>query len=268
MTASVTRGSNSGWTATNRAREHELLSQLAALPPDDPARHSVRDELIEMHLPLVEHIVGRFRRRGEPHDDLVQVGTIGLINAVDRFDLNRGVEFSTFATPTITGEIKRHFRDRGWAIRVPRRLQELRMRISAANDILAQRIGRSPTTRELADYLDIDEDDVLDGIESAQAYSTISLDMPIGDSNEQGSVSLGDELGSDDAALELVENREALRTLLTQLPARDRRIVLARFFGNRTQSEIAADLGISQMHVSRLLNRSLGQLRAGLVPAD
>lgn len=265
MTAQAIAASRTGWTAADRAREQELLALLTSLPADDPARRAVRDELIEMHLPLVEHIVGRFRHRGEPHDDLVQVGTVGLINAVDRFDPTRGAAFSTFATPTIAGEIKRHFRDRGWAIRVPRRLQELRMRIGAATDALSQQTGHSPTTRELAEYLGVDEDDVLDGLESAQAYSTISLDMPAGGADESGSVSLGDEIGDDDAALAGVENRETLRVLLAQLPARDRQIIMLRFFRNRTQSQIASELSISQMHVSRLLSHALEQLRAGML---
>lgn len=265
MTADSVAAQRTGWTAANRAREQELLALLGSLPTDDPARLAARDELIEMHLPLVEHIASRFRHRGEPHADLVQVGTVGLINAVDRFDSSRGTAFSTFATPTIAGEIKRHFRDRGWAIRVPRRLQELRMRIGAATDLLSQQTGRSPTTRELAEYLDVDEDDVLDGLESAQAYSTISLDTPLGNAGEPGSTAIGDDIGDDDAALELVENRETLRALLAQLPARDRRIIMLRFFGNRTQSQIASELAISQMHVSRLLGRSLEQLRAGLL---
>lgn len=265
MTTQAIAASRTGWTAADRAREQELLALLNSLPVDDPARQAARDELIEMHLPLVEHIVTRFRHRGEPRSDLVQVGTVGLINAVDRFDPSRGTAFSTFATPTIAGEIKRHFRDRGWAIRVPRRLQELRMRISAATDMLSQQTGRSPTTRELAEYLDVDEDDVLDGLESAQAYSTISLDLPVGSADQSGSVAIGDEIGDDDTALELVENRETLRVLLAQLPARERQIIMLRFFRNRTQSQIASELGISQMHVSRLLSRSLEQLRAGLL---
>lgn len=265
MTTQAIAASRTGWTAADRAREKELLALLNSLPVDDPTRQAARDELIEMHLPLVEHIVTRFRHRGEPRSDLVQVGTVGLINAVDRFDPSRGTAFSTFATPTIAGEIKRHFRDRGWAIRVPRRLQELRMRISAATDMLSQRTGRSPTTRELAEYLDVDEDDVLDGLESAQAYSTISLDLPVGSADQSGSVAIGDEIGDDDTALELVENRETLRVLLAQLPARERQIIMLRFFRNRTQSQIASELGISQMHVSRLLSRSLEQLRAGLL---
>ena len=268
MTTNLAPAARTGWTAANRAREQQLLALLASLPDDSAAHSAARDELIQMHLPLVEHIASRFRHRGEPYTDLVQVGTVGLINAVDRFDPKRGTAFSTFATPTIAGEIKRHFRDRGWAIRVPRRLQEMRMRISAATDLLSQQTGRSPTTRELAEYLDVDEDDVLDGLESAQAYSTVSLDMPVGGADESGSVVIGDEIGDDDAELELVENRETLRVLLAQLPARDRQIIVLRFFRNRTQSQIAAELGISQMHVSRLLSRSLEQLRAGLRAED
>lgn len=268
MTADLVAKPKTGWTAANRVRERELLRQLHSLPETDPARRAARDELIEMHLPLVEHIARRFGHRGEPRADLVQVGTVGLINAVDRFDPDRGLEFSTFATPTIVGEIKRHFRDRGWVIRVPRRLQELRLRTSRAVDALSQQTGRSPTPREIAEYLDIDEDDVLDGLESAQAYSTVSLDLPIGASDDSGSLTVGDELGDYDSRLELVENRETLRALLAALPEREARIIMLRFFGNRTQSEIAAELGMSQMHVSRLLNRSLEHLRAGMLTED
>jgi RNA polymerase sigma-B factor len=227
---------------------------------DDEA---ARDELITMYLNLVKYLASRFRNRGEPIDDLVQVGTIGLIKSVDRFDPDRGVEFSTYATPTIIGEIKRHFRDKGWAIRVPRRLQELRLRITAATTELTQRHGRSPTVRELAEFIGCTEDDVLQGLESAQAYATLSLDA--GGSEDEESASIGDTLGFDDEALEGVEYRESLKPLLAALPEREREIIMLRFFKNMTQSQIAAQVGISQMHVSRLLARSLAQLREGLL---
>lgn len=218
-----------------------------------------------MHLPLVEHLARRFRDRGESHDDLVQVGTIGLIKAVDRFDPERGVEFSTYATPTIVGEIKRHFRDRGWAIRVPRRLQEMRLALTRATAELTQSTGRSPTVRELAAHLGVSEDEVLEGLESAQAYATASLDSG---SDDPDAPALADTLGADDAALEGVEYRESLRPLLAALPERERRIIVLRFFRNMTQSQIAEEVGISQMHVSRLLARSLAQLRTGLLAED
>ena len=247
----------------DRERTRDLFARLSALSEGDPQRQRVRDSLVEQHLPLVEHLARRFRNRGEPYDDLVQVATIGLIKSVDRFDLGRGVEFSTYATPTIVGEIKRHFRDKGWAVRVPRRLQELRLSLTAATGELSQRNGRSPTVPELAAYLKLSEEEVLEGLESANAYSTLSLDA--GESNDDDSVAVVDTLGVDDEGLEGVEYRESLKPMLEQLPAREKKILLLRFFRGMTQSEIAAEVGISQMHVSRLLARTLAQLREGLL---
>ena len=247
----------------DRERTRELFGRLAELGVDDPARRDVRDSLVEQHLPLVEHLARRFRNRGEPYDDLVQVATIGLIKSVDRFDLERGVEFSTYATPTIVGEIKRHFRDKGWAVRVPRRLQELRLSLTQATSELSQRNGRSPTVAELAGHLKLSEEEILEGLESANAYSTLSLDA--GDSSDDDSVAVVDTLGIEDEGLEGVEYRESLKPMLEQLPAREKRILLLRFFRGMTQSEIAAEVGISQMHVSRLLARTLTQLREGLL---
>ncbi|MFL6137014.1 MAG: RNA polymerase sigma factor SigF [Frankiaceae bacterium] len=250
-------------TRHDRARARDLFAELAALPADDARRNRVRDELVEMHLPLVEYLARRFRNRGEPLDDLIQVATIGLIKSVDRFDLDRGVEFSTYATPTIVGEIKRHFRDKGWAIRVPRRLQELKLLLTKATGELSQKNGRSPTVAELAAHLEMSEEEVLEGLESANAYSAVSLDAPDGTDDDSPSVS--DSLGIQDDALEGVEYRESLKPLLERLPPREKKILLLRFFGNMTQSQIAAELGISQMHVSRLLARTLAQLREGLL---
>jgi RNA polymerase sigma-B factor len=247
----------------DRAHARALFAEMVALPEGSPERQAIRDELVETHLPLVEYLARRFRNRGELHDDLVQVATIGLIKSVDRFDLERGVEFSTYATPTIVGEIKRHFRDKGWAIRVPRRLQELKLSLAKATSELAQRNGRSPTVAELATYLGMSEEDVLEGLESANAYSTVSLDTP--ESGDSDALAVADTLGVIDESLEGVEYRESLKPLLDQLPAREKRILLLRFFGNMTQSQIAAELGISQMHVSRLLARTLAQLREGLL---
>ncbi|MEZ5185556.1 MAG: RNA polymerase sigma factor SigF [Candidatus Nanopelagicales bacterium] len=249
-----------GWTQEDRKREHALLARLAQLDDDDPARGALRDEIVTMHLPLVHHLARRFRDRGEPHDDLVQVGTIGLIKSVDRFDTERGVEFSTYATPTILGEIKRHFRDKGWSVRVPRRLQELRMTISRATSELSQSQGRSPTVKELAAHLRMSEEEVLEGLESAQAYSTLSLDAS-GSDPDADAPALVDSLGDHDSGLETVEYRETLRPLLASLPERERQIIMLRFFHNKTQSDIADEVGVSQMHVSRLLAKSLGTLR-------
>ena len=222
--------------------------------------------MVRLHLPLVEYLARRFRNRGEPYDDLVQVATIGLIKSIDRFDADRGVEFSTYATPTIVGEIKRHFRDKGWTIRVPRRLQELKLSLTRATSELAQRNGRAPTIAELARHLDMSDEDVIEGMESANAYSAVSLDAP--ESSDVGSPAVADSLGVQDEALEGVEYRESLKPLLEGLPPREKRILLLRFFGNQTQSQIAGELGISQMHVSRLLARTLAQLRAGLLAEE
>jgi RNA polymerase sigma-B factor len=247
-------------SSPDRARARELFERLAALPAGDPERARIRGYLVELHLPLVEYLARRFRNRGEWLDDLTQVATIGLIKSIDRFDLERGVEFSTYATPTIVGEIKRHFRDKGWAVRVPRRLQELKLSLTKAIGELAQREGRAPTVSELASHLQMSEEDVLEGLESANAYSTVSLDAP--DSGDEDAPAVSDSLGMVDDALEGVEYRESLK------PLREKKILLLRFFGNMTQSQIAAELGISQMHVSRLLARTLAQLREGLTTED
>ena len=250
--------------SVDRERTRELFEQLRGAPEGDPRHQRARDALVETHLPLVEHLARRFRNRGEPYDDLVQVATIGLIKSVDRFDLERGVEFSTYATPTIVGEIKRHFRDKGWAVRVPRRLQELRLALASATSELSQKNGKSPTVAELAAHLKLSEEEILEGLESANAYSTLSLDA--GDSsNGDEPMPVSETLGVEDEGLEGVEYRESLKPMLERLPPREKRILMLRFFKNMTQSEIAAEIGISQMHVSRLLARTLAQLREGLL---
>ncbi|WP_211221072.1 RNA polymerase sigma factor SigF [Nocardioides insulae] len=250
-----------------RRRSAELF---VALRDDDlPAgrRQHARDDLVHLHLPLVEHCARRFRNRGEPFEDLVQVGTIGLLKSVDRFDTERGVEFSTYATPTIIGEIKRHFRDKGWAIRVPRRLQELRMQINSTTAELTQSLGRSPTARELAEAIGCSVEEIVEGLESGHAYSTLSLDAGDQDDDGPGS-SLLDTLGSEDASLAHIETRESIKPLLRGLGEREKKILLLRFFKNMTQAQIAEEIGVSQMHVSRLLSRTLGQLRSGLEDPD
>jgi RNA polymerase sigma-B factor len=258
-----------GDLADMRARSAALFESLAEDGLSDAERAQLRDELVRLHLPLVEHFARRFLNRGEPYDDLLQVGTIGLIKAIDRFDLDRGVAFSTYATPTIVGEIKRHFRDRGWAIRVPRRLQELRITISSASADLTQELGRAPTVRELAEQLGVSEEEVIEGLESSNAYSTLSLDAP--ESSEDSALSMIDVIGEDDEALEHVEDRETIKPLLATLDPREKHILTLRFFRGMTQSQIAAEIGISQMHVSRLLARTLTRLRESLTeppPAD
>lgn len=249
-----------------RRRSAELFTQMREDGVADAVREGARDSLVHLHLPLVEHCARRFRNRGEPFEDLVQVGTIGLIKSVDRFDPERGVEFSTYATPTIIGEIKRYFRDKGWAIRVPRRLQELRMQIGSATAELTQSLGRSPTASELAERVGCSVEEIIEGIESSNAYSTLSLDAT--DDSDDGTSSMLDALGADDAGLEHVEIRESLKPLLDRLEPREKRILLLRFFKNQTQSQIAEEIGVSQMHVSRLLSRTLDQLRASLETPD
>ncbi|MFC9681193.1 RNA polymerase sigma factor SigF [Streptomyces sp. NPDC056948] len=255
-----TQGAHHG--SPDRSGARDMFLKLRTLGDGSPEYAELRNQLVRMHLPLVEHLARRFRNRGEPLDDLTQVATIGLIKSVDRFDPDRGVEFSTYATPTVVGEIKRHFRDKGWAVRVPRRLQELRLALTTATAELSQLHGRSPTVHELAEKLAISEEEVLEGLESANAYSTLSLDVP--DTDDE-SPAVADTLGAEDEALEGVEYRESLKPLLEDLPPREKRILLLRFFGNMTQSQIAQEVGISQMHVSRLLARTLAQLREKLL---
>ena len=237
-----------------------MFEQLAALEAGTTEHESLRAALIERHLPLVTFMARKFADRGEPLDDLIQVGTISLIKAIDRFEIAKGFEFSTFATPTIVGEIKRHFRDKTWAIRVPRRLQELGAAITKANNELTQKLDRSPTPKEIAKHLGVTVDEVAEALESNAAYSTVSLD-----SGSDESPTIGDSVGSLDEALEGVEYRESLKPLLAALDDREKRILQMRFFDNLSQSQIATELGISQMHVSRILTKVLAQLRTGLV---
>ena len=231
-----------------------------ATPDEQPA---LREKLVEQHIGLVEFLARRFRNRGEPLEDLVQVGTIGLLKAIERFDLEREVEFSTYATPTIVGELKRHFRDKGWAVRVPRRLQELHLELTKVVGHLGQDLGRSPTVAEIAEATGATEETVLEGLEIAQAYNFTSLDAPI-DTEDGGSTSFADQLGEEDEHLENLEYRASLAPEMAKLPERERRILYLRFFKGLTQSEIAERLDISQMHVSRLLNRTLMNLRTAL----
>ena len=229
----------------------------------DETRAAVREKLVNQYIGLVEFLARRFRNRGEPLEDLVQVGTIGLLKAIDRFDLEREVEFSTYATPTIVGELKRHFRDKGWAVRVPRRLQELHLELTKVISALGQELGRSPTVPEIAESAGISEETVLEGMEIAHAYSFTSLDAPI-DSDDAESSSFADQMGSEDEQLETLEYRASLAPEMAKLPERERKILFLRFYRGMTQSEIADRLGISQMHVSRLLNRTLVRLREAL----
>jgi len=238
------------------SRRDELREQFIAFAHQREA--PLRDELVAAHLGLAEYLARRFANRGEPLEDLVQVASLGLIKAVDRFDPERGVEFSTYATHTIVGELKRHFRDKGWAIRAPRRMQELYLQLGKVVGTLSQELGHSPTIAELAAEVEVSEEEVLEALEAGQAYRSASLDAPVG--NEEGET-LGAHLGEEDLSLADVESRATLSPLLAQLPPRERLILHLRFFEGLTQSEIATRLNISQMHVSRLLARSVSELR-------
>ncbi|WP_229789819.1 SigB/SigF/SigG family RNA polymerase sigma factor [Pilimelia terevasa] len=238
------------------------MAILARLPPRHPSRAAIRGEIIEAWLPLAARLAHRFAGRGEPVDDLVQTATIGLIKAVDRFDPGRGVEFAGYAIPTVVGEIKRHFRDRTWDIRVPRRLQELRASISSATAVLQQQLGRSPTVGDLARHLRVGEEEVLEGLEAARAYHAVSLSAPASDGGR--ATEIGELLGGEDGEFEVTELRLALGPALASLDRREQRILVLRFYGRLTQSQIAARIGVSQMHVSRLLARALTRLRGQL----
>ena len=222
-----------------------------------------RRELVERMMPLVRHIARRYANRGEPLDDLVQVGAVGLIKAVDRFDLARGVKLSTFAAPNIAGEIKRHFRDRGWSIRVPRDIQELNAKLTQAVDRLTVKLGRSPSVAELAEAVKATEEQVLDAMHGAQSYSTVSFEEPIGENRTALEL-----LGQEDEEFLTAERRVLLAAGMRALAAREQAIMRLRFFEGLTQREIADRVGISQMHVSRLIRRSLDDMRARMADED
>ncbi|MCQ4084480.1 RNA polymerase sigma factor SigF [Streptomyces sp. RB6PN25] len=245
--------------ADARALTQVLFEELSGLEPGTPEHTRVRAALIEINLPLVRYAAARFRSRNEPMEDVVQVGTIGLINAIDRFDPARGVQFPTFAMPTVVGEIKRYFRDNVRTVHVPRRLHELWVQVSGAIEDLTVMHGRSPSTAEIAGRLKLTEDEVLACLEAGRAYHATSLEAA---QEGDGAPGLLDRLGYEDPALAGVEHRDLVRHLLVQLPERERRILLLRYFGNLTQSQISAELGVSQMHVSRLLSRSFARLRS------
>ena len=245
--------------ADTRALTQVLFGQLKGLQPGTPEHHRVRGALIEANLPLVRYAAARFRSRNEPMEDVVQVGTIGLINAIDRFDPDRGVQFPTFAMPTVVGEIKRYFRDNVRTVHVPRRLHELWVQVNSATEDLTTAFGRSPTTAEIAERLRITEEEVLSCIEAGRSYHATSLEAA---QEGDGLPGLLDRLGYEDPALDGVEHRDLVRHLLVQLPEREQRILLLRYYSNLTQSQISAELGVSQMHVSRLLARSFARLRS------
>jgi RNA polymerase sigma-B factor len=253
-------------TSTARPdRDHgqaiNLLIELHELPEDDPARAALRERLVELHMPLVVYLARRFSGRNEPMNDLVQVGAIGLIKAIDRFDPGRKLEFSTYATPTILGEIKRHFRDTGWLVHVPRRAQELQTTLNAARADLSQELGRAPTVKELAERVEIDEEIVLEALDVGRAYSGVPLDVLAAPGE---TVPEHPMLGVLDEGFEQVEQRELLRKAIAKLPENEREILLLRFIASKTQTEIASIVGVSQMQVSRLVARGLRRLRETL----
>jgi RNA polymerase sigma-B factor len=234
--------------------EHEQRLFESAAGGDRAAR----DELVERHLPLAHRLAGRYRNSGEPMDDLQQVATLGLINAVDRYDLEAG-SFVRFAVPTILGELKRHFRDKRWALRVPRSLQERSMVVTRTVEHLYTHLGRSPSPRDIAEETGFTLEEVLEALDLSTAYSPTPLDAPfVGD--EDGARTLGETLGSDDGSYELVELGDAVAPAFRALPEREQAILKLRFVDDLTQAEIAERVGISQMHVSRLIRRALGQL--------
>jgi len=238
---------------TRPSRPEEEIAELFSRLPDPDAR----EELAREFLPLAEYFARRFSGRGEPVEDLTQTASLGLLNAIDRFDPERGVPFSTYAAATIVGELKRHFRDRGWALRVPRNVQETAILVNRTVSTLWQDLGRAPTVPEIATAADIAEDDVLQALDALQAYTTDSLDAPAADSTSTAA----DSIGTEDRSFQLSEDWLSLAPALRDLPERERTILYLRFFEGKTQTEIAEELGISQMHVSRLVSQSLEKLR-------
>ena len=238
----------------------DMFRELATLEPDSVSFRRHRDRIVERCMPLADHIAMRFGGRGEAREDLVQVARVGLVNAVIRFDVDAGSDFASFAVPTIMGEVRRHFRDNRWSLKVPRRLKELHVRLSAATAELFQRLGRAPTASELAAQLGMDREEVVEGLVAGTAYTAVSIDVgaSVGD---EGVPAIIETLGGADLNLDRIENREALRPLLAALPERERTVLRLRFFESMTQTQIAERIGVSQMHVSRLLAKALARLR-------
>ncbi|WP_225656412.1 SigB/SigF/SigG family RNA polymerase sigma factor [Streptomyces pseudogriseolus] len=267
--SSAPRPGTSGTTAAATRRRHDdapdtttLFSRLATLE-DGPERDAVRDELVTAWLPMAHRIAGRFRDRGESIEDLRQVAALGLVKAIDRFDPSRGA-FESYAVPTITGEVKRHFRDRMWALRVPRRIQELRNKVRVARRELTQNPGSpEPSVADIAAHTGLTEEEVSAGMEALESFSTLSLDAEL--STDDDGYSLADTLGASDSSYDVVVDRESAKEGLRRLPERERAILYMRFFEDMTQSRIADRLGISQMHVSRLISRSCARVRADVL---
>jgi RNA polymerase sigma-B factor len=256
--------------APKDARELSRLffDRLAVLEEGTPEHQYARNTLIEMNITLVQYAASRFRSRSSDEmEDIVQVGTIGLIKAIDRFELTREVEFTSFAVPYIVGEIKRFFRDTSWAVHVPRRLQEARVQLAKATEELRSRLGRTPTVKELSQLMSLSEEEVIEARLASNGYNSSSLDATI-NSTSDGESALANFIGADDHALELVEDFNALAPMIAQLDDRERRIIHMRFVDELTQAQIGEHLGVSQMHVSRLLNRTLAKLREGMLTTN
>jgi RNA polymerase sigma-B factor len=246
------------WTSADREREHQLLVEFdTARELSSPEASALREQLVTMHIPLVHYVARRYSGRGETLEDIQQVGTVGLIKAIDGFDVHHGAAFSSYAVPKIAGEIKQHLRDRTWAVHVPRSVQERSRAVSKATDTLLIELNRTPSVQEIADHLEVSVDDVVEAIDAAHAQSTRSMDSLSENSDYEPQ-------SADDDVFALIENRETLRPLLAELDERERRILTMRFAENKSQSVIAKELGMSQMHVSRLLAHILQQLRIGL----
>lgn len=238
-----------------------MFQELAAVDPADPQRERVREKLIERCMPLADHIARKFSGRGESFDDLLQVARVGLVQAVDRFDVTRGSSFLSFAVPTVMGEVRRHFRDNTWAVRVPRRTKEIQLSIGGAIDRLAQRLGRLPKAREIAAELEVDLVEVTQALIAGNAYQLASLDAVAGDDSENTPLSLMEVLGAVEPRYDRVDEFLAVKPLIAELPEREQHILIMRFFDAKTQTQIADELGISQMHVSRILAKTLSWLR-------
>ncbi|MFJ4716591.1 SigB/SigF/SigG family RNA polymerase sigma factor [Streptomyces sp. NPDC088785] len=252
-----------------RAIGRHFFDRLAQLEEGTSEYSYVRNTLIEMNISLVQFAASRFKHRGaEEMEDIVQVGTIGLIKAIDRFELTREVEFTSFAVPYIVGEIKRFFRDTSWAVHVPRRLQEARLQLSRATEELRTRLGRMPSTVELAELMQLDPAEVAEAQKASNGYNSVSLDAAVSGSDDESDTMLADFIGIDEDRFELVENFHSLAPLIAGLGERDRRLIHLRFVEERTQQEIADELGCSQMHVSRLISRLIARLRAGIMGAE
>jgi RNA polymerase sigma-B factor len=243
-----------------------VFHRLKALDAESAAFKRQREAIIERTLPLADHIALRFRNRGEPYEDLVQVARVGLINAINRFDVNSGADFLAFAVPTMMGEVRRHFRDYGWSLKVPRRLKDLQAHLTRAREELTQHSGRAPTATEIANHLDIDRELVVEALIAGSNYATISTDAHIGTADRYQTIS--ETVGDVDQNLDKVVDAETVRPLIAALPARLQHVIVLRFFENMTQTQIAREIGCSQMHVSRLLAQALGTLRRSVNELD